>query len=251
MPYWFSIVILASNNARTLPAVLKAVEGISDDIVILVNNSKDDTEKIARNFGCCCVVVEWQGYGATKNIGNNMAKYPWILSLDADEEIDARLRQSLQNAKQPAKVNTVFNVCLKLNWENKILHYGSSKEIKRRFFNRENALWNANLVHEELVFKDHPLFELLAGTVIHHSYPNKEAAYAKMSRYALFAAQQRTVLKKAPSKFKLIFAHHWRYFLSYYVLLGFLDGKKGKEFATLEQFYTKEKYRLWYELSKT
>lgn len=251
MPFWFSIIILASNDQRTIGDTLKVLIGLTDDVLVLVNNSSDATAEIASQYGVQVIDTQWIGYGPTKNQGHTLAKYPWILSLDADEELDTTLIQNLRELKEPQQINIVFRFNMLMEYNGKVLHYGASPKLKRRLFHRDFASWSDSLVHEMLEYKATPTFTNVKGIIIHHSYANEDAAYQKMGKYALSMAKQRVLNGRAPTKIAVLFAGAWRFFYVYIIRLGFLDGRAGLAFARLDQYYTNEKYKQWKLLAQT
>src|SRR6266404_1489284 len=90
-----SVVIICKEEE--IGRCLKSLEGLTDDIVVLDNGSTDNTKKIVRIAGARLVEESWEGFGKTKNKAIKLAKYNWILNLDADESIDEELKNSLQN----------------------------------------------------------------------------------------------------------------------------------------------------------
>jgi glycosyltransferase involved in cell wall biosynthesis len=50
-------------------------------------------------YGCRVYHKSWDGYGANKNKGIALARYDWILSIDADEVADVQL------VEHPAPLN--------------------------------------------------------------------------------------------------------------------------------------------------
>jgi glycosyltransferase involved in cell wall biosynthesis len=244
MHFTFSIVIIAQNEASNLARTLLAINGLSDDVLILENGSIDDTVEVATNAGCRVISSEWLGYGDTKNYGNSLAKYNWILSLDADEVVDQTLFKSLQLLSKP-DANTIFILQRLMVWDGKILKFGGSVEKKIRLFNRNTAKWNSSQVHEQLEFaKETPEKIILNGNLLHYSYTNWQDAIARNEKYAKADA-----LKKFSNGKKYIF---WmpivrgclEFITVYFIKGGFLDGNAGKQFAKIRQFYKVRKYQL-------
>ncbi|TJW31163.1 MAG: glycosyltransferase, partial [Mesorhizobium sp.] len=58
----------------------------ADEIVVLDNNSTDQTRDIASGLGAkVLITLDWPGFGAQKNRALAAATGDWVLSLDADE----------------------------------------------------------------------------------------------------------------------------------------------------------------------
>src|SRR5258707_8983018 len=94
-----SVVIITFNEeaniGRTLASVNPLVENGKGEIIVVDSGSTDHTVEIANSFGARVIVEEWKGFAAQKNSAIDKATGDWILSLDADEELDSHLQQAL------------------------------------------------------------------------------------------------------------------------------------------------------------
>ena len=94
-----SVVIITQNEelnlARTLESVKPLVADGKGEIIIVDSGSTDRTVEIAESFGAKVFVEEWKGYAAQKNSAIEKATGDWILSLDADEEVESTLVKEL------------------------------------------------------------------------------------------------------------------------------------------------------------
>ena len=96
-----SLIIPCYNEALALPHVLPLVPDFVDEVLIVDNNSTDETIAIAESFGAKVVVEKRQGYGAAYKKGFSTATADVFVTLDGDgtyplEEI-ARLLEILEN----------------------------------------------------------------------------------------------------------------------------------------------------------
>ena len=87
-----SVVLITCNEeanlARTLESVQPLVRDGQGEIIVVDSGSTDRTAEIAKSFGARVFVEAWKGYAAQKNSALEKATGDWILSLDADEELD-------------------------------------------------------------------------------------------------------------------------------------------------------------------
>jgi glycosyltransferase involved in cell wall biosynthesis len=90
-----SVVIVCKNGANVIGETIKSFSGLTDDILVYDNGSTDGTKGIVKQSKARLVEGSWEGFGKTKNKANALAKYNWILSLDADEAIDEWLKENL------------------------------------------------------------------------------------------------------------------------------------------------------------
>ncbi|HEY9363323.1 MAG TPA: glycosyltransferase family 2 protein, partial [Chitinophagaceae bacterium] len=91
-----SVVIICKNEVDNISACLQSVQCISDDVVVYDNGSTDGTQDVAKRYNARLVEGAWEGFGATKQKATALAKYDWILNLDADEALDEALMDELE-----------------------------------------------------------------------------------------------------------------------------------------------------------
>jgi glycosyltransferase involved in cell wall biosynthesis len=246
-----SVVIICKNEEEEIGRCLKSLDGLTDDIVVLDNGSTDNTKNIVRTISARLIEESWEGFGKTKNKATKLAKYNWILNLDADESIDEKLKNSLQNLSLQNE-NEVFEISFKNFLGNKYLRFGEWGHDKHiRLFNRNKVNWNEAIVHEELLLPATIKIKRLNGFVLHYTVKNAAEFAEKMQRYALLNADKYARQGKKSSLLNIYFTPAFS-FLKYYIFkLGFLDGKAGFICAKMTSYYTFKKYARLLELNKT
>src|SRR6266567_2789769 len=94
-----SVVVITFNEeanlGRTLASVQPLIADGKGEIIVVDSGSTDRTVEIAKSFGAKVFVEEWKGYATQKNSAIDKATGEWILSLDADEELDSELIEFL------------------------------------------------------------------------------------------------------------------------------------------------------------
>ena len=99
-----------ANLARTLESVRPLVRDGQGEIIVVDSGSTDRTVEIAKSFGARVFVEAWKGYAAQKNSAIEKATGDWILSLDADEELD-------HNPQSVRLVTSTLDGISDWNWE--------------------------------------------------------------------------------------------------------------------------------------
>lgn len=132
----YSIIIPAYNEEKYLPVTLsavgKAMSGISDmsgEIIVVDNNSSDNTASIARNFGANVVFEPHNQISRARNAGAKAAKGDFLVFLDADTIMpEALLKNALLNLQSGKYCGggTLINFDSRLKWY---------WELARKFFN--------------------------------------------------------------------------------------------------------------------
>ena len=62
-----SVGIITYNEEKNILKVIKAVEKIADEIIIVDSNSTDNTVDLVKKNGAQVFVESWKGYGPQKN----------------------------------------------------------------------------------------------------------------------------------------------------------------------------------------
>lgn len=241
-----SIIILTKNEAQNITRCLQSVRGMSDDILVLDSGSTDQTKTLASNMGATVIHVEWKGYGATKNEGNRLAKYDWILSLDADEAMDVQLKESvIRLFSTPPPSTTVFALQRRMVYRNHVLKYGAvANEFRVRLFHRNEAQWTTDEVHEQLVCSSNCVTTKLQGLLWHYSYQSVTEHRERLEKYARLSARQMRLSGKKASLLKRYLSPFFHFIKNFIFRFGFLDGRSGYRFAKNEMWYVWRKYAL-------
>ncbi len=108
-PAGISLCMIMKNEERFLEQCLASVADCVDEICIVDTGSTDRSIEIAQKYHARLSFMEWPNdFSKARNASLAMAKYRWILSLDADEELAKECRASLKLiANVPANLDAV------------------------------------------------------------------------------------------------------------------------------------------------
>jgi len=91
--YQFSFVIPAKNEENYLPACIDSIRkqkgDFSYEIIVVDNNSTDNTFELAQSLGVKVVEEERSGVGQARKTGTEIASGEYIVNLDADTRLPA------------------------------------------------------------------------------------------------------------------------------------------------------------------
>jgi glycosyltransferase involved in cell wall biosynthesis len=277
-----SVVIITFNEEANLGRTLASVQSLVSDgkgeIVIVDSGSTDRTVEIAKSFGAKIFVEEWKGFAAQKNSAIDKAQGTWILSLDADEELDSDLQQALrelldslarlsalgkspslpsnEDARSDPGANPHANFDgLFIPRKNEFLgrwirHGGFWPDRKLRLFRRGKGKFENRAVHED-IHVDGITRQIQSGALLHHSYPTLSDYIEHMNRYSSLGAEM--VVAKGPVRLTVvnIMLRPLATFLyNYFFRLGFLDGREGFLLHANHAVYVAWKYAKAWELSR-
>jgi glycosyltransferase involved in cell wall biosynthesis len=222
-----SVVIVCKNGAKVIGETIKSFSGLTDDILIYDNGSTDGTKEIVKQSSARLVEGSWEGFGKTKNKANALAKYDWILSLDADEAIDEELKENLLKHDLTDE-KKVFEFKFKNFLGNKWLRFGEWGDDKHiRLFNRMKIKWNDADVHESLLLPGDVSVISVPGYVLHKTAANFSEYENKIENYAALNAKKYFKQQKRPGYLKMFFSAIFSFIKNYFFKLGFLDGASG------------------------
>jgi glycosyltransferase involved in cell wall biosynthesis len=247
-----SVVIVARNEAQNLARCLASVQGWVAEIVVVLNDTTDDSELVAEKHGAVVFETAWRGFRDTKNWALDHATQAWALALDADEEVSPALRADLEvffrrgdherftGARFPRKVWFIDR------W---IMHGDWYPDLSLRLLRRDRARWGGDEFVHERVETDGAV-ATLRGDLHHHSFPTLSSQVAKINPFAdLFVAQQQA----RGGRFSLVTATvrpGWRFLRAYVFKLGLLDGYPGFYIAWANAFGALVRYSRLYEAER-
>lgn len=239
-----SIVIITFNEERNIGRCLSALRDLSDDVVVVDSFSTDNTEAICKEFGVRFVQHAFEGHIEQKNWAITQAKYPYILSLDADEVISDELYTSIKSVLSNWNcsgytMNRLTNYCG--HW---VKHCGWYPDTKLRLWDARLGAWGGDNPHDkfEMHSKDAKVTHL-KGDILHYSYYTLEDHYKQVSYFTdILAKAQFQKGKKAPIII-LLLSPVVKFIKDYFIKLGFLDGRVGFRICRISAFATFTKYR--------
>ena len=237
-----SIVIITKNEATLIAHCLEMALLITDDIVVVDNGSTDETLNIVKQYGCRFYHKNWGGYGANKNKGIELARYNWILSIDADEVPDMELVLAFYDLdlRDP---NIVYDIKFRSFFGKKLIRHGSwGRDHHLRLFNRTVVKWSEPEVHETLILPADIQVKKLTGNINHYSVQNINECNSKAVHYARLSAKQYMIGGKKATFSKLYFSAAFGFVKNYLFRLGFLDGAEGLNIALMIYKNTRLKY---------
>jgi len=233
-----SAVILSRNEADRISQCINSLIDIVDEVIVVDSGSEDGTPEIAKSLGAHVNITDWKGYGANKNFGHSLARNNWILSIDSDEWLSTELAEEILELKKDDK--TVYSINRNNSYMGKEIRYsGWSPDWVPRLFNKKHVSWNNNLVHEKLIIPQGFYLKKLTGNLMHNSYRSREDHKAKTDRYAMLKAKSWIESGNSPSFLKRHFGPGFKAFHSFVIKAGFLDGKEGRQIASMNAYLVK------------
>jgi glycosyltransferase involved in cell wall biosynthesis len=255
-----SIIILTKNEEKDIYECLRSVSW-SDDIHVYDSFSTDNTVKIASEFGARVTQRAFDNWSSHQNWGlrNIRFKHKWVFYIDADERMTPELAIALQDAIPPTDHKVVaFQVQRRDFFMGRWLRHVQTTSSYLRLF-RPEKMYYERLVNpvsipdgkvEQLSgFIDHFPFSKGIGHWIsrHNEYSRLEAEQIienlkNKEKYSITKAiigkdfQTRRYHQKEIF-YRMPFRPLLKFVILYIGKRGFLDGRAGLTYATLQSIY--------------
>lgn len=222
-----SCVIITLNEEKNIKKCIRSVQPVVDEVVVIDSLSTDRTREICESLGAIFIEHEWEGMIEQKNWAIKQAKYPYILSLDADEVLSEQLADSIQLVKENWThdgyyFNRLTNYCGK--W---IRHCGWYPDRKLRLWDSRMGKFTGFNPHDRFEMIDGAKIKFLKGDLLHYSYHNLSQHISQANHFANVGARTAFNNGKHSNFFLILLKPTWKFIRDYFIKLGFLDGYFG------------------------
>jgi glycosyltransferase involved in cell wall biosynthesis len=208
--------------------MLASVAGWTSEIIVVLNDDvTDNTAEIAASFGATVHRRAWQGFREQKNLALSFSTKPWILALDADEEVSPDLHQGIAQFftgahERFAAAEFPRKVWFMGRW---ITHGDWYPDRVLRLFRRDTGKWSGSPEHCHVEVQG--ACTRLAADLLHYSNPDIRSYVQKINYFADLYLQRQLADHARWSAPAAIFRSAWRFVRAYIFRAGFLDGYPG------------------------
>ena len=239
-----SVTVITKNEAHNIGACLHSVM-FADQIVVVDSGSTDETVQIAKSLGAKVVIrPDWRGFGVQKNRALALANSEWVLSLDADERLTPELLAEIQAILRAPRFDVYSFPRLSSYCGQYIRYSGWYPDRVIRLFRHQSARFSDDLVHEKIITSS--LVGQLNSPLLHESFRDAETVINKVNLYSTAGAQSLFTRGKKSSLSRALLRGFWAFVRTYFLRLGFLDGRLGLVLAISNAEGTYYKYlKLW------
>lgn len=222
-----SVVIITFNEERNIERCLNSVKDIADEIVVVDSFSTDKTKEICSGFNLKFFEQKFLGHIEQKNFAMEKARNNYVLSLDADEELSKNLKSEILKIKNDCKYdaysfNRLTNYCGK--W---IKHSGWYPDKKLRLWDKTKGRWGGTNPHDTVIMNENSKIKHLNINILHYSFYTIEQHIDQINKFSKIKAEALFKTGKKSGILKILISPAFKFFRSYFLQLGFLDGFYG------------------------
>ncbi len=222
-----SAIVTTYNEAESIAGCLESLEWC-DEILVVDSHSQDATREIARQFdGVQVLRRTYYGAASQKNWAIDHCRNDWVLILDADERVTPELRAEIENTLTAPARATAYSLkrrTFALGGEVRFSGWQHDRVV--RFFHRGYARYPNRRVHADMQTLHKP--KVLDAALDHLMVSSLEEYAERTRRYAFWgAAQLWRDGRRNVGVWHVLVRPLWRFFRTYVLQLGVLEGVRG------------------------
>jgi len=242
-----SACILTFNEERKISRCLSSLTWC-DEIIILDSYSTDRTVDICRQYTDNVHQCEWRGYVGQRNMVRELAKHPWVLFMDSDEEASPALRDEILEEFNSGTGHYVgYDFPRQVYYLGRWIRHGEwYPDVKLRLFKKDFGRTEGQEPHDKVIVRG-PV-KHLKHPIWHYTYDDLADHINTLNRFSTITAQQRFVTGEKFFWFNMLGHPVFRFFKSYFLRGGFLDGRHGLAIAMMSSYGAFLKYAKQWEL---
>ena len=243
-PTKVSLCVITLNEADNIQRCLQSVPFAAEKIV-LDSHSTDATVSLAEQHGAKVWIEDFRGHVQQKQRALELASQPWVLCLDADEELSPELSAEIQALLARGPERDGYELPRKTNYLGQFIeHSGWWPEYRLRLFDRSKGHWAGANPHDHVELNG--TRGRLRAPLYHYNYRSLSHHLETVNRYTTTMAAEKLAAGKRFRARDLIFRPPGRFLKMYVLRRGFLDGWRGLVLASIAAFYVFSKYaKMW------
>lgn len=181
-----SVFIVTLNEADRIGRTISAVADLAGEVVVVDSGSSDATCDIAASLGARVVHNDWPGYGAQKNVAQDLCRYPWVFNLDADEVVTEALKAEIRQlfeAGEPPDDAYIVKIVDVIPGDSKPRPLAYTYH-RIRLYRQDKGRFSLSEVHDVVNLLPDTRVGRLNGRVQHFSMRNLGQEIAKFNAYS-------------------------------------------------------------------
>lgn len=240
-PLPITVCMMCLNEERHMPKVLARV-GDFVEWIVLDTGSTDSTAEIAAEMGATVRSAPWQGFSLTRRGHFAMASQPWILWIDADEEVTGELVDELRALFAKGPEHDAYRINRVMFFDGKWIRRGDwYPDRVLRLFRADAWTLPVREVHESVEING--TIGELKSELPHYSYRDWADRNRRLMSYAKLWAKQEAAKGRRCKPLEGELRAAWRFIRGYLFKGGILEGATGRRIAISCAREVLEKYR--------
>jgi len=232
--------VITFNEEDHIEAVIRSLQQVCDEIIVVDSLSTDRTAEIAESLGARVVMQKYLGEGKQRNVTEEHASNDWILALDADERLDDEMVGTIRSLDfSDPQIGYEFNRKSYLGSNHWLRGPGFYPDYLIRLYNRTEGGYEPRYGHAGVKT---PKKKRVAGHMIHYTYDNITDWLARINQGTSLDAQGMFDKGRPPSNIRPIVSAFNAGFKKFILKGGMFRGIDGWTITLTSVFRTYMKY---------
>lgn len=234
-----SAVVLAKNVELSIAEVVGNL-AFCDEVVVVDDNSTDNTALVAAKAGAVVLTHSLEGdFSAQRNYALEKTEGDWVLFVDTDETVPENLQKEIRQAIEAEKDVDAFYIKRRDIWWGRELQFGEVYDVAHkgliRLMKKTAGHWSGK-VHE--TFATTGKTARLTHHLTHRPHPGLKDFLNSINVYSTLRAKELFENKKKQSIISLVCVPPIKFFYTYVLKFGFLEGTPGFAYSFLMSFHS-------------
>jgi len=233
-----SLLVITRNEERHI-ADCVASASWCDDLLVVDSGSDDRTVELAEEAGARVLVHPFESHALQRNWALDHLKNRWVLCLDADERASPDLESEIKAAMTGP--HAAWRIPRR-NWllGDFVRHGSWGRDRVVRFFDKERGRFEVRRIHESV--KTSGTLGTFRAPIFHYTVEDLQEYMRRSDTYARLGAQDAADRGQHAGWGTLFVRPAIRFIRSYFLLGGFIDGRRGLIQAWLTAYGAWMKY---------
>lgn len=238
--------IITLNEEKNIEDVIKSVQQVCDEVLVVDSLSSDKTCEIAEALGAKVVKQPYLGDGGQKAFGAPLAKNDWILSIDADERLDTNAIDAIKALDLEHTSYDAFSFARKTYVGKEFVRLWYPDRVTR-LYNRKKCGFSTVGGHAKVETDN---VKDLNADMLHYSYADFGEMIKTSHKFITRGAKLAYEDGKRASKFDPFLHGTGALFKTLVLKRGMFDGLVGWNVAVISAFSSYMKYALMVEMQE-
>ena len=238
--------IITLNEEKNIAEVIKSVQRVCDEVLVVDSLSSDRTCEIAESLGARVVKQPYLGDGPQKAFGAPLATNDWILSIDADERLDENAIEAIKKLDLDTTSYDAFSFARKTFVGKNFIKLWYPDRVTR-LYNRQKCGFSTAGGHARVQTNN---VKDLSADMLHYSYEDYAQMIKTSHKFITRGAKIAHEEGKRASAFDPFLHGIGALFKALILKGGAFHGINGWNVAVISAFSSYMKYALMLEMQE-
>lgn len=231
-----SAFVVVRNEEKKIAKVMESLD-FCDEIILVDQESTDDTVKIARKYTDKVLIDKiWGCPEPSRKLASEKCRGKWIFNIDADEDVPPALKKEILKVIKTDEYD-IYRILRRFFYLGKYLKHLGQDDYVLRLHKKGEVIYTSQL-HNGVFPRKGAKIKTLDVFMNHYPFDTVAQHRDRIMRYSAVIAKNNKKYNAFPGKYFGIFYRPIVYFFYYYIYKrGFLDGRQGFIWSVMGSYH--------------